>query len=136
MPEQRVNFYKAVGGWLTMDIIALETAYRATLVATHPDAHVEKTPEELEAYERQFARATEAWSILSDRRKRAAYNKLLYVLGRECPTCKSAGFIKERIKNKAFKTAKTTQQVQCPDCEGAGYLLTSSTSPETQALNS
>lgn len=136
MEDPRVNFYKAVGGWLSMSMLDLERAYRDTLIGTHPDAHSDSTPEELDNYEKQFARATEAWSIIGDRRKRSGYNRLLYILGRECPTCKNTGSVKQRVKSdKRFKPVYVTKMLPCPECEGAGYLLTSKTLPEQQALN-
>lgn len=84
----------------------------------HPDVFAAtQTPEEQEVQSALFADLTEAYSILRDRKSRAAYDRQLSVLGDRCGKCGGHGFTS---KTKGFTKRET---IPCQQCAATGRVL-------------
>ena len=92
----------------------LHAAYRALLVASHPDVH-ETTLENLERYKA----LTAAWAQLKDPEARARYDAQLRLLPGQCEACQGAGRTFKPLTSFAASLSVATT-VECAQCEGTG----------------
>src|SRR5579871_762088 len=69
--ETRVDFYEVLSVSRTATGDEIKSAYRKAALKWHPD----RNPENKQIAEEKFRQATEAYSVLSDEQKRAAYDR-------------------------------------------------------------
>ncbi len=69
--QTKRDYYEILGVSRTAAQDEIKSAYRKAALKWHPD----RNPEEKEAAEGKFREATEAYSVLSDAQKRAAYDR-------------------------------------------------------------
>src|ERR1700734_2262436 len=65
------DFYEVLGVARTASVEEIKSSYRKAALKWHPD----RNPERKEAAEAKFRESTEAYSVLSDEQKRAAYDR-------------------------------------------------------------
>src|SRR5262249_41407615 len=70
MPTSKRDYYEILGVGRDADDQALKSAYRKLALQYHPD----RNPENKQA-EKRFKEAAEAYGVLSDSQKRAAYDR-------------------------------------------------------------
>ena len=85
----------------------LHVRFKELALKHHPDKGGDRTT---------FTAVTEAYAVLKDTKRRAAYDAELKLLRMPCSKCAGEGRVYVTGKN-FTKTAKT-----CPKCEGVGYL--------------
>jgi curved DNA-binding protein CbpA len=69
------DFYKILGVARDADEDALKRAYKKQAFKYHPDKHANKSQEERKAAEERFKDVAEALEVLSDKNKRAVYDR-------------------------------------------------------------
>lgn len=89
MPEAKRDYYEVLGVARTVELAEIRTAFRGLARDCHPDVN----PEDPGA-EARFKECAEAWEVLSDPEKRAAYDQhgLSGLRGRSMPDFQSATF--------------------------------------------
>src|SRR5205085_7759930 len=65
------DYYEVLGVSQNATLEEVKSAYRKAALKWHPD----RNPEQKETAEAKFREATEAYSVLSDAQKRAAYDR-------------------------------------------------------------
>src|SRR3989441_6415003 len=70
-PTQRRDYYEVLGVGRTSSADEIKSAYRKAALKWHPD----RNPEKKQQAGERFREATEAYSVLSDPQKRAAYDR-------------------------------------------------------------
>jgi molecular chaperone DnaJ len=70
-PHSRRDYYEVLGVIRTATTDEIKSAYRKAALKHHPD----RNPEAKDTAEAKFREATEAYSVLSDEQKRAAYDR-------------------------------------------------------------
>src|SRR3984957_19758746 len=72
MPSQaRYDYYEVLSVSRTAAADEIKSAYRKAALKWHPD----RNPAQKEVAEEKFRQATEAYAVLSDEQKRAAYDR-------------------------------------------------------------
>lgn len=69
------DYYRELGVTESAEDGELQTAFRALARVHHPDAQAGKTPQEANDAERRFKRIVEAYEVLRDPARRAAYDE-------------------------------------------------------------
>ena len=69
--QAKRDYYEVLGVVRTAVQDEIKSAYRKAALKWHPD----RNPEQKETAEAKFREATEAYSVLSDAQKRAAYDQ-------------------------------------------------------------
>ena len=89
MPEVKSDYYEVLGVARTAELAEIKTAFRRLARDCHPDVN----PEDPVA-EARFKECAEAWEVLSDPEKRAAYDLHGFggLRGRPMPDFQSAAF--------------------------------------------
>ncbi len=89
MPEAKRDYYEVLGVARTAELAEIKAAFRRLARNCHPDVH----PEDPEA-EARFRECAEAWEVLNDPEKRAAYDLHGFngLRGRPLPDFQSAAF--------------------------------------------
>jgi molecular chaperone DnaJ len=89
VPEAKRDYYEVLGVARTADLAEIRTAFRRLARDCHPDIN----PEDPGA-EARFKECAEAWEVLSDPEKRAAFDRhgLAGLRGRAMPDFHSAAF--------------------------------------------
>ncbi len=70
-PAQKRDYYEVLGVSRTASVDEVKSAYRKAALKWHPD----RNPDKKQAAEARFREATEAYSVLSEPQKRAAYDR-------------------------------------------------------------
>jgi len=70
-PDQKRDYYEVLGVNRTASSEEIKSAYRKAALKWHPD----RNPQTKQATEERFREATEAYGVLSDPQKRAAYDR-------------------------------------------------------------
>ncbi len=86
MPVTKRDYYEVLGVTRDTDDGTIKTAYRKLALQYHPD----RNPGDRDAEER-FKEAAEAYAVLSDAQKRAAYDRL-WPSGRQPARAARGGF--------------------------------------------
>ena len=89
MPEVKRDYYEVLGVARTAELVEIKRAFRRLARDCHPDVN----PEDPGA-EARFKECAEAWEVLSDPERRAAYDQhgLAGLRGRTMPDFQSAAF--------------------------------------------
>ena len=127
------DYYKILGVEKGADVSDIKKAFRNLSLKYHPDKHVDDSDEEKKAAEDKFKEVNEAWSVLQDKKLRAAYDA-----GPQQPFFGGFGFnaprgpmpganviVRVRVSYEDIchgidKTIKYKKKVRCEHCHGAG----------------
>ncbi len=72
--SKRKDYYKILSIDRGSTDLEIKKAYKRAAMRHHPDRHVAAEPEEREKEEKIFKEVSEAYSVLSDQRKRMRYD--------------------------------------------------------------
>ncbi|XP_033728700.1 dnaJ homolog subfamily C member 7-like isoform X1 [Pecten maximus] len=72
--SKRKDYYKILGIGKTATVDEIKKAYRKRALVHHPDRHSHDTPEVQKEEEKKFKEVGEAYSVLSDERKKSRYD--------------------------------------------------------------
>jgi len=73
---QEADYYKRLGVARTASPREIAVAYRRVAAMLHPDRHLDEPPDRREQYVQQMRALNEAYAVLRDPQKRAAYDRL------------------------------------------------------------
>lgn len=94
----------------------LQAAWKRLASKWHPDKFPGATATELARFADNFAELSLAWSVLSDAKRRRAYDAQLDLLTRQCVECFGAGRVYER------RGLGPRKHSICRACQGAGRV--------------
>lgn len=72
--SQRKDYYKILGIERNASVDDIKKAYRKRALIHHPDRHANATDNEKKEQEKKFKELGEAYSVLSDQKKKARYD--------------------------------------------------------------
>ncbi|UTC24692.1 molecular chaperone DnaJ [Candidatus Comchoanobacter bicostacola] len=79
--SQKKDFYETLGVERNATAQQIKAAYRKAAMRHHPDRNAKKSDAERQESERTFKEMSEAYSVLSDERKRAEYDRFGHTQG-------------------------------------------------------
>lgn len=110
----RLTHYEWLGVHRSSTQEEVKDAWKAKASKLHPDRNVGLNEQEQKARADSFAMASQAWAVLGDVKRRAAYDKEVALLRPVCEPCKGKGCTYEQ------KSIRVRVAHICGACNGVG----------------